>query len=155
MNSAIVAIDPALLAGVAWKYDDSSQLNVIEIEGTPLFQIHTIFSIVNNINNVLLEDFVYLSNKNSSKTILSLVKRLGYLQYTFESLDIKTTLLNLNSVRKPFNVGNKQKKKLVQTYINNLFNTKLSDNHTDALSMLIYTDLNKEYSLCEWNKIKE
>jgi Holliday junction resolvasome RuvABC endonuclease subunit len=147
----IIGIDLAENAGVAiCSYDNPYDIHCTYLKGLPHEQLNTLSHLINlnetNRNIICIEDFVYFGL--NVKTSLSLVKRLGYFQYTLEALNQTVILIKPNEARKWLkNVAlpeelqalkpKEQIYKLLKPIIINEQNVKITNDITDALSLLI------------------
>jgi hypothetical protein len=147
MNNIYLSMDLATTAGFAINIDNT--IFAFEItEQNPIKQLHRLIDICisNNFefNKVIAENFVYFGG--FAKAQASLLKRLGYFQYSIEWCGCEFELLNLSTVRKTVLTYHKQfivKGKKPKLQIRDLFrqfNSKLSDNHTDAIAMIMQYD---------------
>lgn len=134
----IIALDLATTAGIAWLPVNSTDLFVTEVKGTAEEQFLYIKKLFHpRLTIVLIEQFVYFSR--STKTQSSLLKRIGVMEYLLsKEPGMVVENLHLQTVRNRYFKG-KDKKKQCLDYFRTLFNNaKLTDNHTDALLMLLY-----------------
>lgn len=133
----IIALDLATKAGIAWVEKNSNIINVTEVTGLPEEQFLYVKKLMGRKtgNVVLIETFVYFSR--SAKTQSSIIKRIGVIEYLLSKTDTTTELLNLNSVRAKYFKG-KDKKATILKYFRDNYDSKLTDNHTDALLMILY-----------------
>jgi len=130
----VVSADLAKKAGFAW-IDAEAKFNVIEISGSVVEQADFCISITQPGELVIIEDFVYFAK--SVKTQASLLKRLGVFEFILGGAGREIKLANVNSVRAKFFKGRQKKQQVLEHFRINV-NDLLTDNHTDALLMLLY-----------------
>lgn len=133
----LIALDLATTAGVAWLPNNSKELCVTEVKGTAEQQylyIKQLFHPQQTI--VLIEEFVYFAR--STKTQSSLLKRIGVMEYLLsKNANCLVTPLHLQKVRNKYFKGKDKKQQCLDFFRTN-YNLKFTDNHTDALLMLVY-----------------
>jgi len=133
----IISLDLATTAGIAYLPVNSKDLVVTEVKGTAEEQFLYIEKLFHpQLTVVLIEQFVYFAR--STKTQSSLLKRIGVMEYLLSKKDgCIVESMHLQSVRNKYFKG-KDKKKQCLDYFKDRYNLKLTDNHTDALLMLLY-----------------
>lgn len=134
----IVSLDLAEKAGVAWMRDDNSDtIYVKEIRGTPEQQYDMVQRIIwpeTNIS-IVLEKFVYFTR--SVKTQYDIIKRIVIVEYLLSKDGHTVTQLHPQTVRAKYFKGTDKKKRILEYFRDN-YEPELTDNHTDALLMLLY-----------------
>lgn len=148
MNSNLIALDIAEETGVC-VLTGSSAIVFDIVHSDPIEQYKLLLPYLIH-PNIVIENFVYFSAGNSVITVLSLVQRLGYIKYKLiedgYSIELvnptsyQTNVVNFLSLRETVKqiTGKSKKKKVLNAYLNNHYNIKMSYNMTDALSMIIY-----------------
>lgn len=142
----IVGIDLAENAGLAiCDYVNPAQIQCTYLTGLPHEQMLQLSNYINlNEQNIIcIEDFVYFGL--NAKTSASLLKRLGYFQYTLEALSQTVILIKPNAARKwldtiEFNDKLKPKErvyKYLKQQIINDNNIKITNDITDAIALVI------------------
>lgn len=148
----MVALDLAIKAGVA--IYTKNTVNIYEIVNeNPVTQLdNTIKLFPKGTKEILIEDYVYFAK--SKKTVSSLLKRLGYFEYTLSKFNFNIELIHPQTYQwyiiKTYNLsdklkkqkGSSKKKMVINTFLSEYYGLNLTDNMTDALAMLVWK-LNK------------
>ena len=131
----IISVDLATKAGISW-YTKGYTIYTKSFKGTPLEQLNEVLKISkSNKDTILFEEFVYFAK--SMKTVASLLKRLGFVEYSLRNKGYEDVhLLNPNSVRAKYFTGKSKKQKCLE-YFKDKYDF-VDDNMTDSLLQIVY-----------------
>ncbi|MCB1711648.1 MAG: hypothetical protein KDH96_03950, partial [Candidatus Riesia sp.] len=137
----MVALDLAIHTGVA--IYKKNTVNIYEIvNDNPITQLdNTIKLFPKGTKEILIEDYVYFAK--SKKTVSSLLKRLGYFEYTLFKFNFNVELVHPQTYQwymiKEFNLsdklkkqkGSSKKKMVINKFLSEYYGVELTDNMTD------------------------
>lgn len=148
----MIALDLAINTGVAI-YKRNTVILYEVTDTNPITQLDSIVKLFpKGSKDILIEDYVYFAK--SKKTVSSLLKRLGYFEYTLSKFNFDIQLVHPQTYQwyliKEYNLsgnlkkqkGSSKKKMVINAFLSDYYGNKLTDNMTDALAMLIWK-LNK------------
>jgi hypothetical protein len=150
-------LDIATTMGVALWEPESHVALVTEVKGSPVEQYVYIYNNiiltnrkesyierwvqVEDINKIVftLEQLAYFRN---AKTTRSLLERLGYIKYSLLSVGQEVNEVTATVARRSFGVI---KKHPIMKIFQDRTDMKLTDNHTDALALVIHQSVQDRY----------
>jgi|SRR5688500_5376130 len=149
MKNLYVGLDTAETMGVALYYPKNRLALVTEVKGTPIEQYiyitNNILLPIGNDKEQVLFIIEKLTNFLNAKTTRSLLERIGYLKYTLLSNGQLVEELAPTIARKT--LGIRSNKRTVQLLFQKYTEMKLSDNHTDALALVVHRAVQDGYPL--------
>lgn len=140
-NQNILSIDPATSSGIAYlKNNKITVFNCNCRDPSNFFTWFKFNGFYEELDAVLLEEFVYFNKIPNPKTTRDLIKRIGYYQHRFEEENIPVHMMHVTKVRKSLGVKGKSSlaKNIINQELRELTGLILSTDITDATAQLMY-----------------